>query len=176
MATSWVLGEYKDEAALCAAARRLRALGHHRLDAHSPVPLHDVDAALGLRRSPVPLIALLAGVAGAAGGYLMQWWMNAVDYPINVANRGYHSPPTNIPITFECGVLLASLCIVFGLIALSGLPRLHHPVFEVEGFRTASVDALWLSAEVNREHEEAVAREMEKCGALQVSRVPEESR
>jgi hypothetical protein len=49
-------------------------------------------------------------------------------------------------------------------------------VFEVEGFRTASVDALWLSAEVKREDEEVVAREMEKCGALQVSRVPEGSR
>ena len=176
MATSWVLAEYGDEAELCAAARRLRALGHRSLDAYSPIPLHEVDEALGLRRSPVPLIALLGGVSGAAGGYLMQWWMNAVDFPINVANRGFHSPPTNIPITFETGVLLASLSIVIGLIALAGLPRLHHPVFEVEGFRTASVDALWLSAEVKREDEEAVAREMEKCGALQVSRVPEGSR
>lgn len=176
MARSWVLAEFRDEAALCKAARRLRALGHERLDAYSPIPLHDVDAALGLRRSPVPLIALVAGVAGASGGYLMQWWMNAVDFPINVANRGFHSPPTNIPITFECGVLLASLCIVIGLIALAGLPRPHHPVFEVEGFRTASVDALWLSAEVKREEEEPVAREMEKFGALQVSRVPEEVR
>jgi len=173
MATSWVLAEYGDEAALCAAARRLRALGHKRLDAYSPVPLHDVDAALGLRRSPVPLIALVGGVSGAAGGYLMQWWMNAVDFPINVANRGFHSPPTNIPITFETGVLVASLSIVIGLIVLAGLPRPHHPVFEVEGFRTASMDALWLSAEVKREDEEAVAREMEKSGALQVSRVPE---
>src|SRR3990172_8040250 len=176
MATSWVLAEFKDEAALCAAARRLRAVGQRRLDAYSPVPLHDVDEALGLRKSPVPLIALIGGVSGAVGGYLMQWWMNAVDFPINVANRGVHSPPTNIPITFETGVLMASLSIVIGLIALAGLPRLHHPVFEVEGFRTASVDALWLSAEVRREDEEAVAREMEKCGALQVSRVPEGSR
>ncbi len=170
---SWVLAEFRDEAALCAAARRLRALGHGRLDAYSPIPLHQIDEALGLRRSPVPLIALLGGLAGASGGYLMQFWMNAVDFPINVGNRLQHSPPTNIPITFESGVLIASLCIVVGLVALSGLPRLHHPVFEVDGFRTASVDALWLSAEVKREDEEAVAREMEKCGAVQVSRVPE---
>jgi hypothetical protein len=169
---SWVIAEFRDEAALCAAARRLRALGHQRLDAHSPVPLHDVDEALGLRRSPVAFIALLGGVSGAVGGYLMQYWMNGVDFPINVGNRLLHSPPTNIPITFESGVLLASLCIVLGLIALSGLPRLHHPVFEVDGFRTASVDALWLSAEVKREDEEAVAREMGECGALQVARVP----
>ena len=173
---SWVLAEFRDEAALCTAARRLRALGYDRLDAHSPVPLHDIDDALGLRRSPVPLIALLGGVSGAVGGYLMQWWMNAVDFPINVGNRLFHSPPTNIPITFESGVLIASFCIVISLIALAGLPRLHHPVFEVEGFRTASVDALWLSAEVKQAEEEVVAQEMEKCGALQVSRVPEDLR
>jgi hypothetical protein len=173
---SWVLAEFRDEAALCAAARRLRTLGHERLDAYSPVPLHGVDEALGLRRSPVPLIGLVAGVSGATGGYLMQWWMNAVDFPINVGNRLVHSPPTNIPITFESGVLIASLAIVVGLIVLSGLPRLHHPVFEVEGFRAASVDALWLSAEVKREDEEAVAQELERCGARQVSRVPEEPR
>ena len=175
MAT-WVLGEFKDEAALYAAARRLRELGHRRLDTYSPFPLHGSDEALGLRKSPVPLVALIAGVLGATGGYVMQWWMNAVDYPINVGNRPVHSPPANIPITFETGVLVASICIVVSLIALAGLPRTHHPVFEVEGFRTASLDALWLSAEVPADQEQAVARELDKLGALQVSRVPEERR
>jgi hypothetical protein len=173
MAT-WVLAEFKDEPALYAAARRLRELGHKRLDAYSPIPLHGIDEALGLRRSVVPLIALVGGVLGACGGYLMQWWMNAVDFPINVGNRPFHSPPANIPITFETGVLVASLSIVIGLIALSGLPRTHHPVFEAEGFRTASVDALWLSVETTEE--DAVARELDKLGALQVSRIPEERR
>src|ERR671931_800367 len=172
--STWVLAEFRDEAALCAAARRLRELGHRRLDAYSPIPLHGIDEALGLRRSVVPLIALIGGVSGAVGGYVMQWWMNAVDYPINVANRPPHSPPANIPITFECGVLLAAICIVVGLIALSGLPRPHHPVFEVEAFRTASIDALWLSVEVKHEDENPVARELDRLGALQVSRVPEE--
>jgi Protein of unknown function (DUF3341) len=176
MAKTWVLGEFADEPALCRAARRLRALGHASLDAYSPVPMHDVDDALGLRRSPVPLIALLGGLAGATGGYVMQAWMNGVDYAINVANRPPHSPPANIPITFESGVLIAALSIVFGLFALAGFPRTHHPVFEVEGFRTASVDGLWLSAEVGAEAAEAVATELQAQGAVQVSSVPEEAR
>jgi ActD protein len=173
---SYVLAEFREEAALFAAARRLRELGHRRLDTYSPVPLHGAEEALGLRKSIVPLIALVAGVTGAVGGYVMQWWMNGVDYAINVANRPPHSPPANIPITFESGVLVASVSIVVGLIVLSGLPRLHHPVFEVEGFRTASVDGLWLSVEVKRDDEVPVARELDRLGALQVSRVPEETR
>ncbi|MFL5274699.1 MAG: DUF3341 domain-containing protein [Anaeromyxobacteraceae bacterium] len=173
---SHVLAEFREEAALLAAARRLRELGHHRLDTYSPVPLHGAEEALGLRKSIVPLIALVAGVTGAVGGYVMQWWMNGVDYAINVANRPPHSPPANIPITFESGVLVASIAIVIGLIVLSGLPRLHHPVFEVEAFRTASIDGLWLAVEVKRDDEVPVARELDKLGALQVSRVPEETR
>jgi hypothetical protein len=173
---SYVLAEFRQEAALFAAARRLRELGHRRLDAYSPVPLHGAEEALGMRRSIVPLIALVAGVAGATGGYVMQWWMNGVDYALNVANRPPHSPPANIPITFESGILVSALAIVIGLIVLSGLPRLHHPVFEVEGFRTASIDGLWLSVEVKRDDEVPVARELDRLGARQVSRVPEESR
>jgi hypothetical protein len=176
MATSFVLAEFQTEAGLCSAARKLCDLGYTRVDAHSPYPLHEVDAALGLRRSPVPLIALLFGVTGAITGYVMQWWMNAVDFPINVGNRPPHSPPTNIPITFELGVLFASLAIVIGLFALCGFPRTYHPAFEAEPFRTASVNALWLSAEVEPDQAEPLSRELEKLGALRVSRVPEEAR
>lgn len=175
MAT-FVLAEFPEEHALCDAARRLRELGHTDLDAHSPVPLHGVDEALGLRKSVVPLIALVGGVLGAAGGYAMQVWMNAVDYPINVANRPFHSPPANIPITFECAILLSVLAIVFGLFALCGFPRPHHPAFEAAGFENQSVDGLWLSVKTDRARAEAVAKELERLGAGRVSAVVEDLR
>ena len=172
--TCWVLGEFSDDGAICGAARRLRELGHGKLDAHSPVPIHGIDEALALPRSPVPLIALCGALAGGAGGYLMQWWMNASDYVINVGGRYPHAAPAFIPITFETTVLTASVCIVGGLFALGGFPRLHHPVFEVEAFRTATVDGLWLSAEVAPAAAEAVAEELRRLGARNVSRVDEE--
>ncbi len=169
---SFIVADFgQDENGLYAAARRLRAMGHRKLDAYSPYPLHGVDEALGLKRSVVPLIALVAGVGGAAAGYYMQYWMNAVDWAINVGNRPPHSPPANIPITFETAVLVAALCIVLGLFALSGFPRPHHPVFEVENFRSASIDALWLSAEVSPDDAEVVVKELRSLGARQVERV-----
>ncbi len=173
MAKGHVLAEFRDETALCAAGRKLRELGHTRLDAHSPFPLHGADEALGLEKSLVPLIALVGGVGGAVTGYLMQTWMNGVDFAINVGNRLPHAPPANIPITFELGVLTSSLFIVVGLFALCGFPRTHHPVFEVEAFRTASVDGLWLSAEVEAGQAAAVAEELTRLGGRQVSHVPE---
>lgn len=171
---SYVLGEFADDAAICAAARSLREAGFGKLDAHSPVPIHGIDEALALPRSPVPLIALVGALLGGSGGYLMMWWMNAVDYVIDVGGRPAHAAPAFVPITFETTVLTAAVFIVGGLFALAGFPRLHHPVFEVEAFRTASVDGLWLSAEVEPGRAEAVAGELRRLGARQVSRVDEE--
>ncbi len=170
----WVVAEFRSEGALLEAARELRRLGHEALDLHSPIAIHGADEALGLKRSRVPLIALVGGVLGAASGYALQWWTVGVNFPINVGNRPPHSPPAFVPITFELGVLAASLFIFFGLLTLFGLPRLHHPVFEAEAFRSASVDGMWLSAEVQEREAGEVAEQLARLGAAQVSVVAEE--
>lgn len=172
-ATSWVLAEYRSEEELYAAARRLRMAGHASVDLHSPYPLTRSDEVLGLSRSRVPLLALLGGLAGVATALSMQWWTNAVDYPINVGNRTLVPYPAMVPITFELGVLLSAFAIFFGALGLFGFPRTHHPVFEVEGFRTASIDALWLSVEVKPEEAERVAEDLRRSGAAQVAVAPE---
>jgi hypothetical protein len=148
----FVLGEFTTPEDCVEAARKLRSSGVSGLDAYSPYPLHGIDEALALPRSKVPLVALCSGVIGALSGYAMQWWMNAVNYPINVGNRPQHGFWTNIPITFECGILLAVLSIFFGSVfGFFGLPRPYHPVFESERFRTASLDRFWISAETASE-------------------------
>ncbi len=167
---AFVLGEFAEEAALLDAARILRAKGHEGLDLHSPVPLHGSEEALGLKRSTVPLVALAAGVTGAISGYLLQWYTVAYDWPLNVGNRPPHSAPAFIPVTFELGVLFAALSIFFGLLfAYFRFPRVHHPVFEVEEFRSASIDRFWLSAAVGRTEADGVAGELRRLGARSVS-------
>ncbi len=172
---AWVLGEFAGETALLEAARTLReGRAAAKLDLHSPYPLHGAEEALGLRRSTVPLVALAAGVAGALGGYVLQWWTVGVDWPLNVGNRPPHSAPAFIPVTFELGVLFASLAIFLGLVfAYFRFPRVHHPVFEVEAFRSATIDGLWLSAEVDGPDAEAIASDLRGLGARQVSIVGE---
>jgi hypothetical protein len=94
-----------------------------------------------------------------------------------VGVRPPHSPPAFIPVTFELGVLFASLAIFLGLLfAYFRFPRVHHPVFELEAFRSASIDALWLSAEVDSAQAETVAAELHRLGAHHVAIVPEATR
>ncbi len=172
-----VLGEFGEEEALLEAARTLRAGGRKALDLYSPYPLHGSSEALGLRRSTVPLVALVAGVLGAVSGYLLQWFTVGYLWPLNVGGRPPHSAPAFIPVTFELGVLFSALAIFFGLLgAYFGFPRVHHPVFEVEAFRSATIDGLWLSAEVEGTDAEATVVELRRLGARQVSIVPEATR
>lgn len=171
----FVLGEFTHPDPCVKAIQRLREAGIANLDAYSPYPLHGIDEALGLRPSKVPLVALAGGVLGAVGGYAMQWWMNAVDYPINVGNRPQHGFWTNIPITFESGVLLSVLSIFFGSIFyFFRLPRPYHPVFESERFRTASLEAFWISAETEEEDSvPELERKFREVGARKVHTVVE---
>ncbi len=171
--TTYVLGEFPEDRKLLEAARSLRAQGTAGVDLHSPYPIHGAEEALGLRRSTVPLIALIGGLTGAVTGYLLQWFTVGFDWPLNVGNRPPHSPPAFVPVTFELGVLVSALTIFFGLLfAYFAFPRVYHPVFEVEEFRSASIDGLWLSAAVPDDQADAVAAALRRLGATHVSIVP----
>jgi hypothetical protein len=168
-----ILARYASVDSLYAAARGLQALGHRALDFHSPYPLAGSDEVLRLRRSPVPAFALGAGLTGVVLAVLMQWWMTNVDYFINVGNRISVPTPTWVPVTFEMGVLLAGTSIFFGLMALFRFPSPYDPLFEVEAFRSATIDALWLSVRVEAGEVGPVSEELRRLGAVQVEAVPE---
>jgi hypothetical protein len=176
MARTWVLGEFESPERLLRAARHLRERGFRNLDAHTPHPVPGLSFALGLGRSRIPLMVLCGGLGGATGGYLMQWWCNARDFAINVGGRPMHAPPSFVPITFECGILLGAFAAFFGVLALMRLPKPYHPVFEVDAFKNASVDHYWISAgfdPADFEKKSALA-ELERLGALQVATVVRE--
>jgi hypothetical protein len=170
---TWTLAEFASSHALLDAARALRAQGVTGLDAHSPYPLPRAEEALGLRRSPLPAIALVGGLVGAGGAYAVQWYSNAVDYPLIVGGRPASWPPF-IPIVFELGVLCAALSLFFGALLLMGLPRPHHPLFEIESFRSATRDGLWLSVAPGPTAPQDEA--LRVLGAVQVFRVEEPAR
>ncbi len=174
--SAWILGEFADEHKLLEAARELSQESRGRVETYSPFPLHGASQAVGLRRSRLPKLALVFGLGGATAAYLIQWFANAVNWPLNVGGRPPHSAPSFIPITFETGVLISAFAIFFGLWLLLGLPRPYHPVFEVEAFRSASRDGFWLSVEAEQPSlGEKVAERLRLLGARQVSIVSEQS-
>lgn len=142
-----LIAEFADPAHVLDGARRAHAEGYRHMDAYAPFPVEGLAEALGSHRTAVPLIVLIGGITGGLGGYFMEWYSMAVDYPLNIAGRPFNSWPAFIPITFELTVLAASLAAIIGMLALNRLPRPHHPVFNVEGFERASTDRFFLCIE-----------------------------
>lgn len=169
----WVLGEFGTDRALLAGVRALREQGFRRMDCYSPFPLEEAPEALGLPPTRVGWLALAAGLGGGAFAYLAQWFTNAVDWPIVIGSRPLHSAPSNVPITFELAVLGASVTIFIALMALFGFPRVAHPVFELEAFKSASIDGFWVSVTLDDEDAGRAVEALRALGARQVSVVEE---
>jgi hypothetical protein len=139
-----IIAEFERPEALSRAIAAASKAGYSRLDAFSPFPMRDVARQLGVRTTVIPWIAVLAGLTGAILQYGSQYWMNAVDYPLNVGGRPLHSWPAFIPATIIVTILWAGLATLVGLLLILRLPRLHHPLFAVPGFERASDDAFFL--------------------------------
>ena len=107
------------------------------------------------------------------GGYVLQYWINVIDYPLNVGGRPLHSWPAFIPVTFELTILIASLAAVLGMLALNGLPMPYHPLFNVPRFASVTRDGFFLCIEA-RDHtfdQLETRRFLESVGACEVTEV-----
>ena len=154
-----IMGEFNNPSDLVAAARRTYEAGYRRINGYSPYPIEELSEAIGFTRTSLPLIVLIGGILGGLGGFFMQYWMEVIDYPINVGGKPFNSWPAFIPITFECTVLCAAFAAVFGMLALNKLPQPYHPVFNAPNFALATRDSFFLVIESNDpkfEHDEAM--------------------
>lgn len=139
-----LLAEFPSADALCAAARHARDNGYTRVEAYSPFAIEGLDDIVGADKGWIAPLTLLGGILGGAGTYFLQWYAAVVDYPINIGGRPLHSWPAFIPATFEITILGAAAAAVLAMLVLNGLPRLYHPLFEVEEFELASRNRFFL--------------------------------
>lgn len=164
------LAEFGSAEALLQAVRALHQHHYRRLDAYTPFPVEGLDQALGLSRSWIDWMVFPLAFAGAGLGYLIQWYVNGISYPLNVGGRNLYAWPTWIPISFETGVLVGGVATFVLFFVLARLPRLWQPIFEVEGFESASVDRFWVAID-RRELSALPERELSLLLELGASRV-----
>lgn len=142
-----LLAEFDTAPALVHAVTRVRDAGFRHWDVHTPFPVHGMDDAMGIRGTRLPFLVLGGGITGLGLATLMQWWMNAVDYPFLISGKPLFGLPANIPIMFELTVLFSAFATFFGMWGLNGMPKLYHPLFTSRRFRRATQDRFFIVIE-----------------------------
>ncbi len=145
-----VLAVFDTPEAMKRAAARLRQSGLRAFEAYTPYPVEGLDEIIhpGPQRF-LPLLMFVAAIVGAAWGYWIQYWDEALSYPLNVGGRPYNSWPAFAVGTFEFMLLVAVAAGFFGMLAVSRLPRLYHPIFEARAFERASRDRFIICIEAS---------------------------
>ncbi len=169
-----LLAEFDNPTDLVVAAKKAHEQGYRKMDGYSPFPVEGLAEAMGFERDRMPLVVLVGGLLGCAGGYLMQYWINVISYPLNIGGRPFHSWPAFFVVTFEVTILFASLSALFGMLGLNGLPMPYHPVFHSPRFAFATRDRFFLCIEASDPRFELAEtrRFLEGLGGHGVSEVP----
>jgi len=116
-----LMAEFKEPEQILRAANSVREAGYKRIDAYTPFPVHGLDEAVGADDIWVPWVIFLSGLGGGLFGYWLQWWINVVDYPMNVGGRPQASWPTFIVPSYELTILFASLAAAIGMMVIQKL-------------------------------------------------------
>jgi hypothetical protein len=141
------LAQFNTPEDLLDACDKAYSEGYRKMDAYAPMPVEGLAEAIGYKKNNVALCVLIGGCTGVCFGIALLEWISQIAYPHNVGGRPLNSWPAFIPITFECMILFSALTALFSMLAMNGLPRPYHSVFNVPQFERASVDKFFLCIE-----------------------------
>jgi hypothetical protein len=125
-----VVAFFTDPDQLIEATRKTREARYKYFDAFTPYPVHGLEQAQGLKRSPLPYVTFAAGLTGVSLAFLFQYWTSAVNWPLNIGGKPFNSWPAFVPIMFELTVLLGGLSTVAAMFLLNGLPNITKRAFD----------------------------------------------
>jgi hypothetical protein len=166
-----VLGLFDSAPLLMQAIPEVKAKVAARLEAYSPFPIHGIDKALGLRKSPIAGMVLIMGIIGALAGIGLQLWTSGVDYPQMTAGKPYFSWEAFIPISFELMVLFACFTAGLGmLLLLNRLPFFRHPMLQSKAMAHITRDKFALAVEASGDalDVDAITSMLKQAGARTV--------
>lgn len=145
--TYGLLAQFNTPTEILKAAEAAHRRGYRKMDAYSPFHVEGLADAIGFKRNGVALITLVGGLVGGLTGFGLQYWINVLNYPLNIGGKPFDSWVAFIIVTFELTVLGASLFGTIGMLALNGLPMPYHPLFNVDEFSMVTRDKFFLAIE-----------------------------
>jgi hypothetical protein len=144
---SLLLAEFADSRRFVETARRARSADYRLIDAYTPFPVEGLHDLLEQRRSHIRVAMFVGGIVTAALAYGLEYFSAVVDYPYNSGGRPLDAWPAFMLVPFATGILVAAIAGFTAFLVECGLPRLHHPLFAIEGFERATQDRFVLAIE-----------------------------
>jgi len=109
MRKSFLVGVFSDPEKLQRVILPLRRENFRIFDVYSPYPVHGLDESLGIRRTRLPWVTLLAGLTGLTLAITFQYFTAVLDWPLNVGGKPDNSTLAFVPVSFELTVLFGAL-------------------------------------------------------------------
>ena len=144
-----IIAEFESPQALLKAGKELKEKGYKQFDCHSPFPIHGMDGAMGLKRSPLGYIIAFFAIVGGLIGFGLQSWVHSIEYPTIISGKPYFAWQAYIIVTFALFILFGAGSAVFGMLGLNKLPRYHHHLFYSDNFKKVTDDGFFVSIDVN---------------------------
>jgi len=171
-----IAAEFDGPKSLYAAAEKVRDRGFKGWDCYTPYYVHGLDKAMGLGKSFVGLFTFVGGLSGLVGGFLLITITSAYVYPIDTQGKPFFSLPGFVPILDLLLIMPSAIMSIVGMVVLSGLPRLHHPLWDWDDFTRATHDKFFIVIEANdpRFNEKASIDLLKEIGGTNLTYIGDE--
>jgi hypothetical protein len=138
----FAVGCFDDEAVLFPAVKEVRKAGYKIHDVYTPMPIHGLDQAMGLRDTNLHTAGFIYAITGTATALSFMSWVFTRDWPLNIGGKPNFALPAWIPIIFELTVLFSAVGMVLTFCYLCQLA----PFVKKEHFHLRATDDLFVVA------------------------------
>jgi hypothetical protein len=125
----FVVGSFDEEMVLFPAVKKVRMAGYKIHDVYTPMPIHGLDKAMGLRETSIHTAGFIYGISGTTTALTGIGYALVFDWPLNFGGKPHFALPAWIPITFELTVLFSAVGMVITfcyLCQMAPFVRKHH--------------------------------------------------
>jgi len=108
----YILGSFGDPDEMMHCIDKLQENNIKIHDVYTPMPIHGIEAKLGVKRSRLDILAFFCGITGTISAFALIYLTSVVDWRHNIGGKPALALPDFIPIMFELTILFCA----FGLV------------------------------------------------------------
>jgi len=107
--TKFILGLFEDPDEMMDGITALQQNSVPIYDVYTPMPIHGIEAKLGIKDSRLGYAAFMFGCLGGGVVFTIIYYFLVHDWPMNIGGKNAFAIPDFVPITFEWTVLYTAL-------------------------------------------------------------------